>query len=681
MKIIQVGHFLIKPDTLQIAIVGENRKVEPKVMAALEFFIQRPNQLISRDELIKYVWQGASVSDGAVNRTIAQIRRLFEHPEYAITVIETIPKKGYQWVASYESIEPQKTLPFKWFANFRKLIWLLAIFIGIVIWLKSEYNGKDGQKNTYKITQRLTSMPGQEKYPAIGPDNEWLAFSHKVLEKGGWDLYIKNILTEERLQLTDNGDINISPAWSNRGDKLAFVRIRYTDKRHCGIYLIEFTDQSKHYKPVKKLVECGDSSLPEIAWGKKDETIYYNDRNSNSEPYEMMSLALGTGKKSQLFLPVSTGTGFRSPAISADNLLAVADRQGAGKSNILWYDLNTEQVVDSMSLNKYIGAMGWYSNGKKLLISANDGYWSLRQGEPLKPVTLDSERLGLLTISTNGNFLVTKEAWHVENIHRMANFTQPQTESEQQWTESSQIERYPQAANNSNQLIYFSNRSGNKQIWLKNEQGVNIQLTDAENGLDFSAYKWSPSDKFIVLRHQQAIWKLDVETRQLEKLLASDFMANNPTWGKNDREIIVSSKRSGDWQLWHLDLLTGETKQLTNHGGYSARVLADGSVYYTKYHQNGLFKLMDSNGKEELVLADMSNLNWKTWQLFDDGVYFSHHSGHQRGTFFYDFATQEQHLVKATGQNQRNEVSISFEQKYVYFSQIESSESDIVKLE
>lgn len=87
---------MVRPSTRQIA-AGEHREtLQPRIMQVLVALARRRGEVVSRDELIAICWDGFAVSDDAVQRCIARLRRLSEaHGGFRL---ETIPRVGYQLI-------------------------------------------------------------------------------------------------------------------------------------------------------------------------------------------------------------------------------------------------------------------------------------------------------------------------------------------------------------------------------------------------------------------------------------------------------------------------------------------------------------------------------------------------------------------------------------------------------
>jgi len=99
-----VAGWSVEPQSLRIQRHGESVKLEPKVMAVLDFLASRPGQVVSRQELEEQVWAGTVVGYDAISNAIIKLRKAFgddaQHPK----IIETIPKSGYRLIGAVETL-------------------------------------------------------------------------------------------------------------------------------------------------------------------------------------------------------------------------------------------------------------------------------------------------------------------------------------------------------------------------------------------------------------------------------------------------------------------------------------------------------------------------------------------------------------------------------------------------
>ncbi len=83
----------------QIIFNGEVKQVRPKAFQLLLQFLDKPQKLIEKSQLLEQVWDDVEVSEQVLFQTIRELRNLFAGED----VISTQPRKGYVWVAPVRS--------------------------------------------------------------------------------------------------------------------------------------------------------------------------------------------------------------------------------------------------------------------------------------------------------------------------------------------------------------------------------------------------------------------------------------------------------------------------------------------------------------------------------------------------------------------------------------------------
>jgi len=89
-----LGCLSVSPSRLEIREGDRHEIIQPRVMQALSFMARRRGEVVSRDELIAACWGGRAVSEDALNRCIAGIRKLAE--ERGAFSIATVRRVGYR---------------------------------------------------------------------------------------------------------------------------------------------------------------------------------------------------------------------------------------------------------------------------------------------------------------------------------------------------------------------------------------------------------------------------------------------------------------------------------------------------------------------------------------------------------------------------------------------------------
>ena len=99
----RLGRATIQPSVRTIAGPAGSATVEPRVMQVLLALADARGAVLSRDDLLRICWGGRIVGDDAINRAIAEARRIAQATDAGFQ-IETIPRIGYR--LTWDDFEP-----------------------------------------------------------------------------------------------------------------------------------------------------------------------------------------------------------------------------------------------------------------------------------------------------------------------------------------------------------------------------------------------------------------------------------------------------------------------------------------------------------------------------------------------------------------------------------------------
>lgn len=95
---IGIGPWVFSPVTGILTRDQEERRLENRAAALLEFLCQNPGQLVTHEDIIAHVWDGRFVSPNSVAVVISDIRRALGDEARNPTFVETLPKRGYRLI-------------------------------------------------------------------------------------------------------------------------------------------------------------------------------------------------------------------------------------------------------------------------------------------------------------------------------------------------------------------------------------------------------------------------------------------------------------------------------------------------------------------------------------------------------------------------------------------------------
>ena len=96
--------FLVDPDNWTLTCDGEEVHLEPVVLKLLIYLISHRDRLVTRQELMDTVWGDTVISESALTKAAARLRKALQddsgHPCY----LETVHSQGYRFIATVEEI-------------------------------------------------------------------------------------------------------------------------------------------------------------------------------------------------------------------------------------------------------------------------------------------------------------------------------------------------------------------------------------------------------------------------------------------------------------------------------------------------------------------------------------------------------------------------------------------------
>src|SRR5262245_54233328 len=96
---IEFPPFRLDPQTGRLWRGNHPVALRPKAWAMLRYLLERPGELVAKDELQAAVWGDTCVSDDTLTRTLAELRRALHDDAKAPRIIETVHRRGVRFVA------------------------------------------------------------------------------------------------------------------------------------------------------------------------------------------------------------------------------------------------------------------------------------------------------------------------------------------------------------------------------------------------------------------------------------------------------------------------------------------------------------------------------------------------------------------------------------------------------
>ena len=97
--------FVVDPETWRLTRDGQEIHLEPVVLKLLIYLIANRGRLVTRQELMDTVWGDTVISESALTKAVARLRKALDDDSATPRYLETVRSLGYRFVASVEEVE------------------------------------------------------------------------------------------------------------------------------------------------------------------------------------------------------------------------------------------------------------------------------------------------------------------------------------------------------------------------------------------------------------------------------------------------------------------------------------------------------------------------------------------------------------------------------------------------
>lgn len=108
----RVAGWLVERDACRLSRGGKELHLRPMLIDLLALLADRKGQVVTKEEILDCIWSSRFVSESALTRNVAELRRYLSDKAGQPQFIETIPKRGYRLIAEVETLpgDPAKSL-------------------------------------------------------------------------------------------------------------------------------------------------------------------------------------------------------------------------------------------------------------------------------------------------------------------------------------------------------------------------------------------------------------------------------------------------------------------------------------------------------------------------------------------------------------------------------------------
>ncbi|MGH9948205.1 MAG: winged helix-turn-helix domain-containing protein [Pyrinomonadaceae bacterium] len=564
----------------------------PKVFDTLEILVENSGQLLTKDDLMKTIWQDQFVEESNLTSNIKMIRKALgddaAHPQF----IETVPRRGYRFIADVavaangngidrgiaikipQAVERKSTegLRFHRLAVAAIVVLSAAVMFSAYLFSHSASDTAAAPILSSSFASEKLSTNGKVLHAVITPDGK------SVIYTNGWDgqqsLWIRNLETSNNVEIVPpSNDAYFGLAVSPDGGFIYFVR-RPKSSANQDIYRVpifggipaKIANSTEGWISISpdggkiSFVRCpyADEEFCSL-WVADSE----NGKNERKLTVRSRPMRIGDNEFAPDGKSIAFAVGQSQNQANEFGLMEIDVESGAER------DISAERFFNIKSLT-------WLPNRSGLLITASRvpnkhfRIWEVSTATGgAQALTNDSESYNRLSLNNDANMLISTQ---VSQDFQMFVINGDETTGRSSLADASQVTFAK------NGRIFFSSvTSGNDEIWSINSDGSDSrQLTN--DSADDGAPTISPSSDLVFFASNRTgnsqVWRMNVDGSNQVQI----------TYKDGGRPIFVSP--DGRWvyyrhgllrTLWRVSSSGGEEKEVFNKKPNEFAISPDGS--------------------------------------------------------------------------------------------------------
>ena len=634
IKLYEFGEFRLD---LERNLLLHHEQIVPlthKALETLAVLVENNGRIVEKEEIIQKVWQDTFVEEGSLTRNVSTLRKVLGEEPGANKYIETIPRRGYRFVAKvkdvydetakkestagftrseteYENeparrnevidayhdefkndsletkfIAPKNEIQIKpRFLTRRRFIFLslLGLFIAAsaISFLILPDRLKTNQNRAVLKTERELSFTkltniGKVTETAISSDGKYLVYAADDI--GRQSLWVKQVETGSVVQIADSAEVTYQGlAFSADGN---FIYFNLWDRKSVGaIYRIPTLGGV-----AKKIIHDCMATLAVSPDGRKIAFV----RGYAAENEQALIVADIESGDERIFSRNAHWRAF--PSFSPDGnkiafAMGVSPPQEQSYVSVREVSLESGEEKE-LSDRKWLGISGliWLRDGNDLILNgvaeSRESFqlWKLNYSTAeARKITNDSNGLyGGHSMTADGDSMIALQSDAYVNI-----WTAPSSDlGKAAKITSGKYEGPFLSWTPDNRIVYSSRSNNNLDTWIMDADGGNKKQLTGDKEAEF-APSVSADGAYILFTGNRSgtfhVWRMDIDGKNLKQLTDE-----NGGWGAVASPagdwFVYFSTQAGKENLWKMSLDGGKSVRLTTLGSYNPAISPDGKM-------------------------------------------------------------------------------------------------------
>jgi serine/threonine protein kinase/dipeptidyl aminopeptidase/acylaminoacyl peptidase len=523
----------------------------------------------------------------------------------------------------------------RWIVRNRAPVLAAAAFFALPLFLAAHWwRGSRDHEQFHAVP--LTSLSGAVTSPSLSPDGNNVVFSWNGPKQDNTDLYIQQIGAGAPRRLTTDPNGDYHPAWSPDGRAIAFLRSGLAGGKS------EVRVSAVLEGVERKLVDITPSlsfgGLASLAWCPDSTCVLVTDSTGPGKSDALFAVSLHGGEKRQVTYPDGL-VADADPAISPDGRSLIFRRHSAPFSGA-FYRLAVDgravprgepvRLTSSLSF----GRSTWTRDSREIVFSAGRALWRLdgqRGGTPerLPFVGQDGQSPVIARNPGGKQRLVYIRSVSDSNVWRLTTSVPgvPASTAPVQAITSTRDEFTPGLSPDGRRLAFWSNRSGEPQIWtaaIDGSQGRQLTSMTFRSGAGWP--RWSPDGRLIAFQgdpqDRPDVLLVPAEGGNARIVTANLFSAAFPSFSRDGRSLYFCRWDGPETRVWKMPVTGGPPVRVTQDPGIVPIESLDGrDLYYVTAadRPSALWRMPAAGGPPVKVL---DGVLFGNFDVVHGGIYY-----------------------------------------------------------
>jgi Tol biopolymer transport system component/DNA-binding winged helix-turn-helix (wHTH) protein len=227
-RLVRFGTFEVDLPAGELRKGGVKLKLTGQPFQVLTILLERPGEVVTRDELQKRLWPDTFVDvDHNLNTAINKIREVLGDSAESPRFVETLPRRGYRFVAPVDGaqttdlpgslgVQQESRMPWAHRTSIVFVVLVLLATAGLFIYKRLQSPTSSPQRTL----TRITFDDGLQIGATWSPDGRFIAYSSN--RGGKFDIWVQQVSGGDPVQITHVTGHNWQPDWSPDGKYIAY---------------------------------------------------------------------------------------------------------------------------------------------------------------------------------------------------------------------------------------------------------------------------------------------------------------------------------------------------------------------------------------------------------------------------------------------------------------------------